>query len=145
MTAPVVFTVRGHPKASPRPRARSIQTKAGNHIASVYAGKTDKNWKQLVAAAARDAWGNRPVYQGPVEMSLMFYFIRPKSVSAAKRPQHTIRPDLDNLWKSVKDSLTGLVWKDDSQVIRGMVRKDYWNGSPDEAWTGAIVEVSFPC
>ena len=138
--APCRFTVRGVPKPSPRPRARAMQTKQGHHIAQVYAGKTDKDWKGLVAAAAREAWGDRPVEMGPVHLHVEFIFLRPKSVSVKKRPKHTVKPDLDNLIKSVQDALNGLVWRDDAQVVRCRSYKDY---AAEMEFPGAVVQVTF--
>ncbi len=40
-------------------------------------------------------------------------------------PLHIKRPDVDNLLKLIKDSLTGLFWKDDSQVQIGGAFKIY--------------------
>lgn len=39
---------------------------------------------------------------------------------------HTIRPDIDNLFKGVTDSLNGIIWKDDSLICEvGRQRKIY--------------------
>ena len=38
---------------------------------------------------------------------------------------HTKKPDLDNLEKFASDCLTGLVWKDDSQIVRSITEKRY--------------------
>lgn len=132
------FVVRGNPKPAPRPRARAFQTKSGHHVAQVYAGSTDKDWRALVAAAAREAWGEEPVMDGAVVLGLSFHLLRPKSVSVNKRPDPTTKPDLDNLVKSVKDAMNGLVWRDDSQVIRIEAEKVYTDAHP-----GVAVEARF--
>jgi len=67
-----------------------------------------------------------PVATGPVVVSYRFFYARPKShygtgrnADVLKDPgriQHMQRPDLINLIKCLEDALTGIVWKDDSQV-----------------------------
>lgn len=150
MTTPAScrFIVRGVPKPSPRPRARAFKTKKGTYVGRVYDGGDDDDWKSLVCIAAREAWGDRPVEMGAALLYVDFIFLRPKSVSVKKRPYHTTKPDLDNLVKSVKDAMTGLVWKDDSQVVTCRSRKEYCEqldllGTPSKEWTGAIVQVTF--
>lgn len=38
---------------------------------------------------------------------------------------HTKKPDLDNLIKAVKDSLTGIVYRDDGQICLETANKRY--------------------
>jgi len=54
--------------------------------------------------------------EGPVSMTAIFYRTRPKSTS--KRLNYPItKPDLDNLLKLLTDSLSGIIFKDDAQII----------------------------
>ena len=48
----------------------------------------------------------------PIFLSVIFNFKHQK-----KRGIHTCRPDIDNLLKPLKDALSGIVYKDDSQVF----------------------------
>ena len=44
----------------------------------------------------------------------------------AERTGHTVKPDLDNLAKQLKDALTrGAFWHDDRQVVRMICEKRY--------------------
>ncbi|HHT9145675.1 MAG TPA: RusA family crossover junction endodeoxyribonuclease [Candidatus Wunengus sp. YC61] len=68
----------------------------------------------------------------PVKLYLTFFMPIPESISKKKRElyiecsvPHTKTPDLDNLVKFVKDCATGLLWKDDSQVISLTASKSY--------------------
>jgi Holliday junction resolvase RusA-like endonuclease len=54
-----------------------------------------------------------------VKISLHFVFLRPESVKAHKRPYPVVKPDIDKLMRAVLDSLTGVVYVDDSQVVEG--------------------------
>jgi len=42
-----------------------------------------------------------------------------------KIEHHIKKPDLDNLAKSVKDALQGLIYKTDSQIVELILRKRY--------------------
>lgn len=74
---------------------------------------------------------------GPVDVHLHFTFPRPKShfgtgrnagrvkQAAPPRYAHTQRPDLDKLIRAVLDALTGVAWRDDSQVV-GLTATKRW-------------------
>lgn len=64
----------------------------------------------------------------PIHLVLEFHFLQPKSWSKKKREAtiyHTVKPDADNLAKTVKDFLNGIAYKDDSQVCILQVKKVY--------------------
>ncbi len=75
---------------------------------------------------------------GPVELEVMFYLDRPSSISKTQRPQPTVAPDLDKLVRGVGDALTGVVYDDDSQVIRCLAWKVY----ADTRVSGAFIRVN---
>jgi Holliday junction resolvase RusA-like endonuclease len=59
-----------------------------------------------------------------VELVADFYVRRPKGLP--KRWVHAIKkPDLDKLLRAIGDGLTGVVWRDDSQVISISATKHY--------------------
>lgn len=62
-----------------------------------------------------------------VLLDIVFRFERAK---ANKKEEHTQRPDLDNLIKSVKDALNKVVWDDDCQVVSINAHKCF--GSKDQ-------------
>ncbi len=59
------------------------------------------------------------------------YMPIPKSYSKAKRkrievnPFHNIKPDGDNIFKFVTDCSNGILYKDDSQIVKGSFVKKY--------------------
>lgn len=55
------------------------------------------------------------LYTKPIEVKMVFHFVRPKTVPKL-RIYPTTKPDIDNLSKALADALNGLVWKDDSII-----------------------------
>ncbi len=62
-------------------------------------------WEQLISAYARQVMGGRSPLFGNLAMTILFVL-----------PDHRKR-DLDNLSKAVCDSLNGIVFEDDSQIV----------------------------
>jgi len=90
-------------------------------------------FKAAVMAACRD-FGPQETLQGPVWLSVSFFFPRPKSHMGTGRNAgklkpsapalHVQRPDVDNLAKGVMDAMTQAgVWRDDDQIVRLIVAK----------------------
>lgn len=74
-----------------------------------------------------------------LRVNLYFYFSLPKYLQKKSKDSliyHTKKPDLDNLSKTYLDALTGLVWKDDAQVVHLNV----WKGYGEHARTEIEIE-----
>ena len=83
--------------------------------------------KELMAWREKIGWSaksHRVPYQesGAVAIKLGFVFELPKSV---KRDLPTVPPDLDKLIRSCLDALSGIAYKDDSQVCEILASKRY--------------------
>jgi crossover junction endodeoxyribonuclease RusA len=129
----ITFDVIGRP--APQGSKKSI----GNNR-FVESSKFLPAWRKTVRVAAEEAvtasmWAR---VSGPVELEVMFYLDRPSSISKTKRPQPTVAPDLDKLVRGVGDALTGVVYDDDSQVIRCLAWKVY----ADTRVPGAFIRVN---
>ena len=129
----IAFDVIGRP--SPQGSKKSI----GNNR-FVESSKFLPAWRKAVRVAAEEAvtasmWAR---VSGPVELEVMFYLDRPSSISKTQRPQPTVAPDLDKLVRGVGDALTGVVYDDDSQVIRCLAWKVY----ADTRVPGAFIRVN---
>ena len=80
----------------------------------------------------------------PIDISITFFLRRPKYMSTKKYPDekipHTKKPDLDNLTKTVLDSLNGILIGDDSQIYRCQTIK-YYTAKNENPKT--IIEVEY--
>ena len=74
-------------------------------------------------------------------ISLTFNILRPKSVSSKKRPEVTVKPDLDKLTRAVIDAMTGIMYDDDCQVIHILAKKQYVDF---EKLEGVYIEILLP-
>ena len=101
-TNQIHFTVYGNPIPKARPR---VVVSRFNRRARAYTPVRTKQWEAEVAQAATLAMGNEEPHSGPVELTVWFY-------RGDKR-----RVDGDNCEKAIADSLNGIVWLDDQQVI----------------------------
>ena len=122
----IAFTIWGEPVAQGRPRAAVI----GGH-ARMYDPAKSRNYKSLVQAEALRVRPATPL-TGPVTLVIEIYKQVPKSFSKAKRSQAelgllrpTTKPDISNILKGIEDALTGIIWLDDSQIVRLVASKAY--------------------
>lgn len=81
-----------------------------------------KDWRNLIASAARDEMKGLPPLDEPVEVEAVFYLPRPKSV---KREYPSVKPDCDKLLRALLDGLTNVIYRDDAQVVGAVARKRY--------------------
>lgn len=114
------FSIPGKPYPLKRPRRANF--------GGMFDPKENIEAKKLVAQIARLAI--KSPMDGPVVLCATFLFERPKShYGKALKPsapvEHTQRPDVDNLIKTVLDGLNGIAWADDAQVIEVSGRKGW--------------------
>ena len=86
--------------------------------------KSLRSWEAAVRFVLQQRWQGG-VYPDAVAVRLDFFFLRPKSVSAKKRPDHTVTPDLDKIARACLDPMTGIVFRDDAQVTNLTLSKSY--------------------
>lgn len=112
----IQFTVPTVPVAQPRQRSAVIAGHVRTYTPATHPVHTFKASCQL---CLRDAYSGPPI-DGAIMLSALFVLPRPKSKTKKRGPNarypHTGRPDIDNLLKSLADSLAGLAWHDDRQV-----------------------------
>ena len=118
----VTFTVSGAPK--PNGSMRAFVPKGGNRPVLTTSNAGLKAWEQTIRSVAQ---AHVSAYTtDPVRVRLRFALPCPKSLSrrASRRP-HTKRPDVDKLARAALDALTGVIFRDDSQVYALSAVKHY--------------------
>jgi len=117
--------------AAPQGSKKAFRTRGGR-IALVESCSRVKPYRATVALAAREVWAEGATH-GTVGVSIAFTFVRPKSHYNAKGvlragvATHPGKPDIDKLCRAVLDSLTGIIYADDSQVVSLVATKSYGN------------------
>lgn len=130
MTA-LSFHVPGEPRGKGRPRFVRATGRT-------YTPAQTASYENLVALAAKAAMGAQEPLQGPVAISIAAFLQTPASASrkrvaamlsgdAAAAP--TKKPDADNLLKICADSLNGIAYRDDAQIVSATVTK-HWSQTP---------------
>lgn len=82
-----------------------------------YMNKAGKDLKEDYQWQIKSQYHSKPI-EGDIKLKVDLYF-------GTKRKQ-----DIDNFNKLVYDALTGLVWKDDNQIIEVLTRKFYDKKDP---------------
>lgn len=129
----ISFFVPGLAQPAGSKRAFAIKCKGmyTGRTAVVDANPKAKDWKGTVRQYGQQAWGQAMI-SGPIRLHLIFYMPRPKNHFRSNgqlkdwAPQwHTSRPDVLKLTRAVEDALTGVIWKDDSQIVDEHIEKPY--------------------
>jgi Holliday junction resolvase RusA-like endonuclease len=125
MTPLIAFTVIGTPQ--PQGSSRAFVPKGWTRAIITSANSKLKPWRQEVAGTAQVAMSESKIgllENVPLAIDARFYFEKPKS--AKKSLQHKItKPDADKLLRGLLDSLTGIVFRDDAQIVQCIVRKEF--------------------
>lgn len=124
MEAKICFTIPAVPVAQPRARATTVHGQARMYEAKkTHPIHAFKATARMAAAAAYSG----PPLDGPISASLTFVFA--SKTKRMRKPKAT-KPDCDNLAKGLLDSLNGLLFVDDGQVVELNVSK--WHATGDE-------------
>jgi Holliday junction resolvase RusA-like endonuclease len=129
----VAFTVFG--KAEPAGSKRAFVR--DGHAQIVDANRNARDWKRQVAWVAADHFHD-DLLTGALAVGFTFYAPRPAGhfgtgrnagkLKASAPPFPIVRPDVLKLARGAEDSLTGVVWRDDAQIVDELLVKRY--GSP---------------
>lgn len=118
--------ILGDVQAQQRPKF----SRYGNNV-SVRDPKESKDYKSFVRLVASQVAPDTLITE-EIRLRIDVYRKIPKSFSKKKHQQAldgelrpTTKPDVDNLAKGIKDGLSKVIWRDDSQVTELFVRKWY--------------------
>ena len=126
--AEVSFTVYGAPQ--PAGSKTAGMSKSGKMFVRDSA-KGSAPWKRQVAQAAGMAMNGAGLLDGGLSLTVRFWVPRPKGHYGKRglrpsAPQYpTVRPDVTKLLRAVEDACTGVVWRDDAQVVAQHAIKGY--------------------
>ena len=129
------FKVYGKVRGQSRPR---FTTRGG--FVKAYKDKRDVAYEQEIAKAYREAGGT--LHTGAVEVHITAYRALPQSrpLKVTHEPD-TFSPDVDNLCKIFLDALNGVAYKDDSQVVYLIAKKQDRKRRPKEFVTVLVKDV----
>lgn len=136
---PIRFSVACTGDVKPEPKGN--HRIRGGRFPKIYdSAKGLPAWVSLVKFVGAMHAPAVPIAKGtPVRMQVVFRLPLPKSAPKRRRIVPTTKPDLDKLYRSVGDALTGLFYDDDSQIIEmGESRKEYAYDGP----VGCDIEIS---
>lgn len=122
------FTIPGEPAGKGRPKF----SRQGNFVRTYTPEKT-VSYENLVKLEYERQCGGEPFPKDtPLYMRIEAFYSIPKSASRKKAAQMlegsirpTKKPDADNIVKIIADSLNGIAYHDDSQIVTCAVRKYY--------------------
>lgn len=119
--------IYGEPQGKGRPR---FSTVCGH--AKTRTPEQTVIYENLVKTEYRNQSGVRFPDDAMLDVRVMAYYTIPKSISKKKRQamlDHKVRPtkkpDFDNIGKVICDSLNGIAYRDDAQIVDAQVRKFY--------------------
>lgn len=124
----VKFTIPGEPQGKGRPRF----SRQGNNVVTHTPDQTLVYENLVRTMYMKYARNYRFPDDVPLDVRVYAYYTIPKSISKKKhqemldkkiRPMK--KPDFDNIGKVICDSLNGVAYRDDAQVVDAQVRKFY--------------------
>lgn len=122
----MIFEITGEPMGKQRPKF----SRAGNFVRT-YTPKETVNYEQWVKMCYKQA-GGQHLGTGPIGIKVNVFYKIPKSFSKKKRQQAldrqiapTVKPDCDNVLKIICDSLNGIAYADDKQIVFAIITKYY--------------------
>ncbi len=130
----IQFTVIGVPQPAGSKRAFPFHKKNGKlGVAVSDSNPKARDWKGAVASEARLHVGDGlPLLEGPLSVAMDFFLPRPKGhfkkngeLTGSAPPHPVTRPDTQKLARGTTDALTGILWRDDSQIVVEHLTKYY--------------------
>ena len=125
----ILITIQGEPKGKGRPRF----SRKGDYV-STYTPADTVRYENFVKACFFSNCPGVPPATDEIDAEIIAYFGVPKSTSKKKTAlmlngiiNPTKKPDTDNIAKIILDSLNGIAYNDDSQIIKLTVEKRYSN------------------
>lgn len=124
----VSFTIAGKPFGKQRP-------KFNGRTRVTYTPAETKHYETVVKYAyLTESKGKCFDKDKPLALYIAAYYPIPQSTSGRKRKEMlegkilpTVKPDYDNVEKTITDALNGIAFHDDKQIVRAVFEKWYGN------------------
>ena len=117
------FNIPGKVQAKQRPRFNGK---------FAYTPKETIAYENWVRTCYLEKYRGQPILENPLKVKIIAYYEIPKSTSQKRRLEMkddkvfpTVKPDTDNIAKSILDSLNNIAYLDDKQVVKLEVEKYY--------------------
>lgn len=117
------FNIPGKVQAKQRPRFNGK---------FAYTPKETIAYENWVRTCYLEKYRGQPILENPLKVKIIAYYEIPKSTSKKRRLEMkddkvfpTVKPDTDNIAKSILDSLNNIAYLDDKQVVKLKVEKYY--------------------
>lgn len=117
------FNIPGKVQAKQRPRFNGK---------FAYTPKETIAYENWVRTCYLEKYRGQPILENPLKVKIVAYYEIPKSTSKKRRLEMkddkvfpTVKPDTDNIAKSILDSLNNIAYLDDKQVVKLEVEKYY--------------------
>ncbi len=125
----LTFVIPGEPCAQGRPRFTTV-----NGRAKAYDPEKSRTYKSFVKyIATHEAKKQGWLYtELPISVTVKAYLpiaeskskkFKTAALAGIERP--TKKPDIDNLFKTVTDAMSGILYKDDKQIVAATISKYY--------------------
>lgn len=121
------FTVDGNPVGKQRPKA----TKVAGYI-QIYTPAKTRNYEAYIKMCYKRDCPNAYFAEGALRVDIKVFVQMPQSMSKKKQIQAlsgelrpTVKPDFDNIIKTLCDALNGIAFKDDKQIVDATYSKHY--------------------
>jgi Holliday junction resolvase RusA-like endonuclease len=112
--------------AKPAGSKRGFFIKKLNRVIITDANPNSRDWKTDVSKAAQEAYIG-PVLEAPLKVTLQFFVPRPRGHYGSGKNENKLRatapvypkskPDLLKLARGVEDAMSGIIYKDDAQIV----------------------------
>lgn len=132
----IKFFVAGKPQTAGSKRGFPIKRANGSiGVAMSDDNPKGKDWKQSVRTEAEKHVEGLPLLTTPLTVTFHFFVHRPKGHFGSGKNSEVVKstspkypaskPDVLKLSRCVEDALTGIIWKDDAQIVEEVLMKSY--------------------
>ena len=138
MSYEVNFTIPGKAQAKQRPKFNRFSGRAYTPKQTV----SFENWVKDCYFRSISSIDNKPTDK-PLKVAITMYVEIPQSKSKKQKEKMItgeikpiVKPDVDNVAKSILDALNGIIYLDDKQIIELDIEKIY----AETSWTEVKIE-----